>query len=141
MQIYFEIEGVVQMHRRFTKFAKDIKDWSLSTEKIGKYLKTFFSNDVFQSEGAVFGEKWVGGKYYHKLQRTGLMRNNFYFKNNKNQVEIGNTTDYFKYHQSNKPRKSKLPRRIMMKLDEERKKTITRFFAMQINAYKRANKL
>lgn len=129
------------MNRRIGGFANKIKDWSPATEKVGIYLKGFFTNDVFQSEGAVFGEKWVGGKYYHKLQRSGLMRNSFYFKSDKDQVEIGNTADYFKYHQSNQPRKSKLPRRIMMKLDESRKQKIVKFFQQQIVELRRQSKL
>lgn len=141
LNIYFDIEGVVELNRRITKFADKIKDWSPATKTIGEYLKGFFSTEVFESEGAIFGEKWVGGKYYHQLQRTGLMRNSFYFKNDKEQVEIGNKTDYFKYHQSNQPRKSKLPRRIMMKLDEARKQKIVKFFQQQIIAFKRASQL
>lgn len=137
MQIYFEIEGQVELNRRIGKIADGIKDWSQATKSIGEYLTNFFTNNVFNSEGAVFNEKWVGGKYYHKLQRTGAMRNSFYFENDKNQVLVGNKAEYFKYHQSNQPRKSKLPRRIMMKLDEARKQKIVKFFQQQIIALTR----
>lgn len=132
LEIQFQIEGVTQLHRRISKIADGIKDWSPATEQIGQYLTNFFSNDVFKSEGAVFGEKWKGGKYYHQLQRTGLMRRSFIYKSDKSQVEIGNSTPYFIYHQSNQPRKSNLPRRIMMKLDEARKQKVVKFFQMQI---------
>jgi phage gpG-like protein len=141
MILEFKIEGVEELGRKLNKFSNNIKDWSQSTKKVGQYLQGFFTNDVFESEGGVFGEKWVLGKYYHKLQRTGFMRNSFYFKNDKNQVEVGNKASYFKYHQSNQPRKSHLPRRIMFKLDEMRRRKVVRFFQEQIIVYKRANNL
>lgn len=48
------------------------------------------------------------------LQRTGKMRKSFRVsKITQNELEIDNTIDYFKYHQSNEPRK-KLPRRQML---------------------------
>jgi hypothetical protein len=131
MNIQFDIEGETQLHRRIKGIADGVKDWSWATNKIGQYLKGFFTNDVFQSEGAIIGEKWVGGPYYHRLERTGKMRNSFLYKNDKMQVEISNSAPYFKYHQSKLPRK-KLPRRVMMKLDEKRKQTIVKFFQEQI---------
>ena len=140
MQIQFKIEGVVELNRRLNGLANDIEDWTPATEKAGKYLTSFFSNEVFESEGAIISEKWPDGPYYHKLQRSGFMRNSFYFKNDKSQVEIGNRADYFKYHQSNKPRK-KLPRRVMMKLDIARKRKVIKFFQEQIIALKRQNNL
>jgi len=131
MDIQFDIEGETELHRRIKGLSDGVKDWSWATLRVGKYLQGFFTNDVFESEGAIIGEKWPGGPYYHKLQRSGKMRNSFYFKNDKEQVEVGNKTDYFKYHQSNLPRK-KLPRRIMMKLDENRKQKIIKLFQEQI---------
>jgi len=141
MQLQFTIEGVTEFNRRLNKFSDNIKDWSQSTEKVGQYLKGFFTNEVFESEGSIIGEKWKDGPYYHKLQRTGFMRNSFYFKNDKEKVELGNTAGYFKYHQSNQPRKSNLPRRIMMKLGESQKRKIIKYFQEQIIALKRANNI
>jgi len=137
MQIQFQIEGITELNRKLSGIADRIKDWGPTTKKIGSYLKGFFTNDVFESEGSVFGEKWVGGKYYHKLQVSGTMRHGFWSKSDKNQVEIGNSAPYFIYHQSNQPRNSKLPRRIMMKLDEKRKQNIVRYFVEQINIEKK----
>lgn len=131
MNIEFQIEGETQLHRRIKGIADGVKDWSWATDKIGRYLKTFFTNDVFESEGAVIGERWPDGPFYHKLQRSGLMRKSFYYKSDKEKVEVGNPIPYFKYHQSNLPRK-KLPRRVMMKLDEKRKQIIVKYFQEQI---------
>ena len=136
MQIEFKIEGVTQVHRRIGRIADGIKDWSWATEQVGRYLTGFFTNDVFNSEGAVFNEKWPDGPYYHKLQRSGFMRAGFYFQSDRNQVAVGNKASYFKYHQSILPRK-KLPRRVMMKLDEKRKQMVVKFFQQQIIALTR----
>ena len=46
-------------------------------------------------------------------------------------VEIYNTADYFKFHQSNAPRK-KLPLRVMLKLDQIRKIFIVKEFQAHI---------
>jgi phage gpG-like protein len=127
MELTFIIEGEVQLNRRIKGISDSIKDWSNTFDKSGKYLKEFFSGEVFSSEGSVIGEPWPGGKYYHKLQRTGKMKGSFIYQSAKDYVLITNTAPYFKYHQSNLPRR-KLPRRIMMKLDEMRKQKIVKLF-------------
>jgi len=132
LDIQFVIEGEVQLNRRIGRIADGINNWNPATKQIGEYLTIFFGGDVFKTEGSVFKEKWAGGPNYNRLQRSGKMRNSFYYKHDSKQVEIGNTVKYFKYHQSNRPRKSRLPRRIMMKLDEARKQKIVKFFQMQI---------
>jgi hypothetical protein len=59
------------------------------------------------------------------------MRNSFIHKEGKDYVLVTNTAPYFKYHQSRLPRR-KLPRRVMMKLDETRKQTIVKEFQKAI---------
>lgn len=131
MELQFEIEGEIQMHRRIGRLATMVGDWSGTFTNTGKYLKEFFRGDVFDTEGKVFGEKWVDGPYYNRLQRTGVMRNSFIYQSAKDYVLVTNTAPYFKYHQSRLPRK-KLPRRIIMKLDEARKQKIIKFFHTEL---------
>jgi len=137
MQLEFQIEGEIQLSRRIKGLENSIKDWSKTFNKTGNELKRFFSTEVFQTQGKVIGEKWKDGKYYHKLVRSGRMKNSFIRKFGKDFVLITNTAPYFKYHQSNLPRK-KLPRRIMMKLDEKRKQKIVKLF--QTELINKANK-
>ena len=99
--------------------------------KIGGYLGSFFKNEVFSTEGAVIGERWAVGPYYHRLQRTGKMKNSFIHKEAKDYVLITNTAPYFKYHQSKLPRR-KLPRRIMMKLAESQRQRIIKMFQQEL---------
>ncbi|MFA6048277.1 MAG: hypothetical protein WC737_05730 [Parcubacteria group bacterium] len=131
MQISFEIEGEVQLARRIRNITSTIKNFKGVFKNIGTYLVYFFKNDVFNTEGSVFGENWASGKYYNKLQRSGRMRNSFIHKEGKDYVLVTNTAPYFKYHQSRLPRR-KLPRRVMMKLDETRKQTIVKEFQKAI---------
>lgn len=131
MQITFKIEGEVQLNRRIRQLSAATKDWTGTFTNVGKYLQGFFSGPVFDSEGGVFGERWPDGPYYHALQRTGLMRNSFIYQASKDAVMVTNTVPYFKYHQSRLPRK-KLPRRIMMKLDETRKQYVVKLFHQEL---------
>jgi len=136
MEVSFVIEGDVQLLRRSKKLDSSLHDFSKGFKNIGVYLGAFFKNEVFDSEGAVFGEQWVSGPYYNQLEVTGNMRNSFVAKSDKESVLIDNTAAYFKYHQSNKPR-SKLPRRIMMKLDDARKTKIIKL--LQAELFVKAN--
>ena len=131
VNLEFQIEGQIELHRRIGRLATTVGDWTGTFSNVGKYLKGFFKDDVFNSEGAVFNEKWVSGPYYNRLQRTGKMRNSFIYQSAKDYVLVTNTAPYFKYHQSRLPRK-KLPRRIMMKLDETRKQKIIKFFHTEL---------
>lgn len=65
------------------------------------------------------------------LQRTGRMRSNFQSRVDPNRMEIWNPTHYFKYHQSNRPRK-RLPRRVMLKIIAQDKRRIQKFFQAHI---------
>ena len=137
MQLEFKIEGWLQLSRRITGLENSVKNWSRTFNKTGNELKRFFSTEVFQTQGAVIRERWKGGKYYHKLVRSGRMKRSFTSESGKDFVLITNTAPYFKYHQSALPRK-KLPRRIMMKLDEKRKQKIVKLFQEEL--IKKANR-
>jgi phage gpG-like protein len=116
-----------------------MKDWTPEFKKSGDYLQGFFSDQVFASEGAVFGEPWAplspayaaqkARKYGSRgiLVATGAMQKSFQTQFGSNYVRVFNTSPYFKYHQSNQPR-SRLPRRIVMKLDENRKQQVVKIF-------------
>jgi phage gpG-like protein len=95
-------------------------------KKIGVDLTDCFSGPVFETRGREIGESWAKRKdklSHPILENTGKMRKSFRYKTGRDSVEIYNVVDYFQYHQSNKPRR-KIPRRIMMKLDDKRKTNI-----------------
>jgi len=137
--LHYEIEGDVQIMRRFRGLETSISDWSKTFRKVGIYLRNFFSGPVFKTEGAVFSEKWAPlkpstlkvRKYKGKpiLQQTGALMKSFDYIYKAREVLVFNhlMSSYGKYHQSNQPR-TKLPRRVMMKLDEKRKQMIVKQF-------------
>lgn len=135
----FNIEGEQQLSRKLLVVADKVKDWLPAFQETADTLKNLFSNDVFASEGAVIEEHWSPLKQayaYQKqkkypgkgtLEATGAMRGSFVSQATANMASISNSADYFKYHQSNKPR-TKLPRRVMMKIANPQKVMVVRIF-------------
>ena len=143
MKISFNIEGEKALSRRLRIVTKGMKDFKKPFDKTGKYLRDFIKDDVFETRGRVVGETWkpLNKKYaiwksQHYpgkgiLEATGNMKSGFKYKSSKQDVVVGNIVDYFRYHQSNKPR-SKMPRRVMLKLNETNKQRIVKFFHSDI---------
>jgi phage gpG-like protein len=142
MQLQFNIEGEMQLSRNLEAIAANSRDWTQAFEQASDYLMNIFENDVFDTEGQAIDEQWdplskayalqKARKYPDKgiLEATGAMRNSFWKQIDSTSMTIGNSAEYFKYHQSNQPR-SKLPRRVMLKLTNEMKAEIVRKFQEQ----------
>ena len=129
--IEFRVEGDKQLIRRFRGIRLAGKNWLPTMRRIGKDLTECFSGPVFETRGREIGEPWKErqkGYPWPILERSGKMRKGFKFKAGRVAVEIYNIADYFKYHQSSKPRSTRLPRREMMKLDNKRKTKIMKRF-------------
>lgn len=130
VQLSWSIEGEKQISRRFNTISNDLGDFRLPLTRIGTELKGAVDSN-FSSRGVLFGEKWAprkDKKTHPLLEKTGAMRGAFDKRIGPGFVEIFNPTDYFKYHQSNKPRKTRLPRRVMLKIDDIRKVFIVKEF-------------
>lgn len=139
-----DIEGEKQIAARLFKINKRAENFKPAFESSKRLLlKTWQSN--FRSEGRELGEPWkalspvtllekrragFGGKRI--LERTGAMRAGFVGFTNRDSLVLSNKTNYFKYHQSNKPRSSNLPRRVMMKIDQKRRNDILRIFRKHV---------
>jgi len=149
LEITFSIEGETQLIRRLQDIDKDLKNWTPEFKRIGDLLlKTFKHN--FQTQGNTIGEPWQRlapstieqkkrkGYPLTPLIGTGKMRDSFHAEVGGFHVEISNPMSYFPYHQSRRPRR-KLPRRVMMKIDEKRKQLIGKIFieAVQTTLQKR----
>lgn len=87
-------------------------------EEIGKLLVQYYSNDVFLSQGGVFGKRWqpleddtvrakirgagkglAGASPTQPEVASGDMQANFYAEWADKQVRVANRMDYFKYQQ------------------------------------------
>lgn len=139
MKLSWSIEGEEQLVRNLRNIGKGIKDWTPAFKEASDRLKKVFSEDVFKTKGSIIGEQWNplkpkylaqklrGGFPADTLVKTGKMQNSFQSIVQTDRAEIWNSTQYFKYHQSSAPR-SKLPRRVMMKLAENQKQIIVKIF-------------
>lgn len=123
-----DIEGERQLSRRLLVMADGVKDWSEPLDRIGSDLRASFDTN-FNLGGSLFGG-WAPRKKsypYPILQKTGMMRGSFEQQTERDFVKLHNTSEYFPFHQSNQPR-SKLPRRVMMKIDQQSKRDIQKAF-------------
>ena len=139
MQIQFMIEGELQLSRRLTGIAESARDWGPAFKQSVEDLKQVFSGPVFETRGAEIDASWSPlskayalrkAKLYPGkgiLEATGAMKNSFASKFDATSASVWNTATYFKYHQSNQPR-TKLPRRVMMKLTENLKQMVVKDF-------------
>lgn len=126
------IEGEKQLSRRLLTIPKNIDNFKAPLFRIGGEVRGSIDTN-FSQRGGLFG-RWVprkDNKPHPLLEETGKMRRNFKQSLGPDYIEIYNPTPYFKYHQSNKPRK-RLPRRVMMKIDRQRQQFIQKTFQKHI---------
>ena len=149
------IEGVEEVGQRISYIGSRIKDFTEPLKEIGEYMLKAF-NKNFTKQGSHFQQRWQdlapstiadkirkGYDGQPPMVRTGKLRDNFRYKigggllgaltGSKNQITLYNETPYFKYHQSNKPRTSNLPRRVMMATTERERKQIAQYFNKYLN--------
>src|SRR5215208_7237575 len=125
LYLRWDIEGQRSLSRRLEGLAADLDDLTVPFRKSANMLVGVFSKDVFSTQGAAIGEKWKRLSPYTVAQkarlgfptepliRTGAMQRSFRSIVASDQAVIHNVAPYFKYDQSNQPRK-KIPRRVMM---------------------------
>lgn len=138
-RLEWTIEGETQISRVLQGLIAKTQNLSVPFKQSADYLKDVFSRDVFSTEGRVIGEQWQRLSPYTVAQkarqgypldilvRTGAMKKSFVTEVGKDFATIGNTAEYFKYHQSNQPR-HKIPRRVMMKLANNQKEQVVKYF-------------
>lgn len=123
------IEGDLQVDRELINLRDDLNDFSEPLQKSGEQLLSTVDSN-FSVAGKLMGG-WQPRKklYAHPLlDKTGRMRGGFRAKNDQNILQIWNPVSYFKYHQSNRARRSNLPRRVMLKIIAADKRRITKIF-------------
>lgn len=139
LQLSWTIEGEKQFSRRLLGIETNLRDFTVPLTRIAIKLKSTFSDDVFKTQGAAIGENWAKLSPYTiatkarkgfpstPLIATGAMQKGFRSIVSKDEAIISNTQEYFKYHQSNRPR-TKIPRRVMMKIGNLQKEMIQKEF-------------
>lgn len=142
-QIEWSVEGDKQLSRVLIGMASSMKDYTTPFSQSADYLRETFSRDVFDTQGGAIGEKWKRLSPYTVAQKarrgypstplvgSGAMRESFKTLVSTDQAVVYNTAAYFKYHQSKAPR-TKLPRRLMMKLAPNLKEQVVKYFQEHI---------
>lgn len=145
LQLSFEIEGEKQISSALQYIGGEISDFTKPLKATQDSLLKVYSGSQFSSSGSELGtpwqslsspySEWKAKKYPGKgiLVRTGKMQKAFKGDLTKFSTTITNPTSYFMYHQSNKPRKGSLPRRVMMKIDLKRQAEIFGYFTKFLN--------
>ena len=132
LQITVKISGTQEVIDKLRRLDDGLMNFSESMAQIGDELKSYFSGQVFASQGGVLGVRWptlAAGTILYKrkhypayattpLIRTGGMQESFTADSTGRSVTISNTAPYFKYHQSNAPR-TKIPYRPMMGINDD----------------------
>ncbi len=131
MDLKVTLEGEAQVSRRLLIVSDGITDFTSPLRNIGSELQKTFQ-DNFSQQGALFGGWQERKKDYPWpiLNKTGRLRQGFQ-QNLGTELVIFNPVPYFVYHQSNKPR-SKMPRRVMMKVDNDRRNFIVKEFQLYV---------
>lgn len=138
-ELTWTIEGSKDLSQRLLIMSDKVKDYTPAFQDSAEYLKEIFSGDVFNTQGGAIDESWAplsedyairkAKKFPGKgiLEATGTMRDSFLTSWAADRAEVWNTAEYFKYHQSNQPR-SRLPRRVMMKLAMAQQQAVVKIF-------------
>lgn len=147
MRMELSAKGVkaaaIGLDRRRTAIKHIFKD---TLQDVGDWYLKFLQNDVWETEGAVFGEPWapLNPKYAKRkakkypgagiLEATGTMRSGWKLVTTSNSALIENTAKnkddkyYAVYHQQEEKKSKKLPQRIIIKMDEQRRTHIYEMF-------------
>lgn len=132
-----EITGDKATLNRLAAMGDSLERMPDAMKETGTYLREFFAGEVFASHGGAIGMAWPRLSSAYEAQkakrfpgrpmlvRSGLMQRSFRSSFTDSSARVRNTAPYFKYHQSDLPRTSKLPRRAIMDVDETRQRVIT----------------
>lgn len=141
VSVSVKVTGDKRTIDKLRKLKVDLTDFSSEMNTLGKYFIQFFGRDVFVTEGDVFGEQWprlsANYEFWKRikyagrgiLERTGTLRQGYEMQSGKDYVRIFNDVPYAKYHQFGT---SRLPKRTLMKIDEQRKKYIVDLFRQSV---------
>lgn len=131
------IGGLAELRSQLRRMQQGVDQTRTQLDDAGDLLTNYFSGQVFASRGGVLGESWpkLSDAYAARkartfpgrppMIRTGKLNQGFTYDITPERLRIRNTVEYFKYHQSDRER-TKMPRRVMMKLTDQLKTDVTR---------------
>jgi phage gpG-like protein len=122
IEVDFGVEGDTEVIAMLNAASVRSKTLRRPFRLIGEYFEEQIDKN-FGGRGSIWG-KWKRRQRAPKdghplLEDSGKMRDNFKKKVGNTYVEIRNDSKQFPFHQSKKPRKTRLPRRVMMAVEKE----------------------
>lgn len=141
IKIQIDIKGAEEALSQLGDIDKAFGSWKPELKQMGDYLKNFYSNELYESEGAVWGSRWAQLSEPYKfnkrilypgrgiLQRTGDMRRGYDYEATNDRVTLWNTQEYAKYHQFGT---KKMPKREIIGIDRKRREEVVKIFKQGI---------
>ena len=140
-RLKWRIEGVSELSRILYETQRKVSDFKEPLFKSSRLILQDVERN-FVTEGGLVGgwqslaEATVKGRLragfggeHPILQRTGTLRRSFKgYVDSRKAIITSIGVDYYKFHQSIKPRKTKLPRRAMLVLTQHTKENIIQNF-------------
>lgn len=142
------VTGVKETQAGLEKLKDAISHLQPVLQDVGDYMMNFLTNDVFESEGGVYGSSWAElspstliqklKKYPGRgiLEASGKMRYGYNLEVSDQAAIISNNAQsesgayYAMYHQTGT---DKMPKRTLIKIDEDRKRMIQEKFSDYLN--------
>ena len=136
LKITINVSGDKKVIKQIRKIESEFRTWRPELKKVGDFLKDFYSNAVFETEGGVFGSRWSPLSPRYELwkrknfagrgilERSGAMRRGFIADVGNTSLQIKNDVFYSRYHQKGEG----VPKRVMAQLDRKRQKEVVDVF-------------
>lgn len=133
IEIQITIAGDKETVKKLEKFEGALSDWQSELQSIGGLLQTFYSTAVYETEGGAFGAPWAQLSQPYEawkrtaypgrgiLVRSGDMKRGYKYTAGRSEMKLWNPVDYAKFHQYGT---SRMPQRLLLKLDDQRKNEI-----------------
>lgn len=126
MSISVNITGDELTIDRLANLGDQLTNFDSALDDIGEEMTSFFSGQVYASQGAELDDQWQPLSAAYELQKakkypgrgiliaSGEMQNSYFHESDSNSLVVSNSSDHFPYHQSDEPRTTNLPRRASM---------------------------
>lgn len=131
----FDVEGDTEVVAMFETAGRRVRNLRVPFRKVGDMMLGVIEEN-YAGRGSVWG-KWKRRLHapadgHPLLEDSRAMRGGFDTNVGSDYVEIGNVENQFKFHQSKKPRSTRLPRRIMMAVRDNQRREAVRILQQYI---------
>src|SRR5207253_1898592 len=131
------LTGIKEFEENLDRIQDVVRSFEPELRDIGEWYINFLQNDVFETEGGVYGDRWsdINPKYAKRkaenypgrgiLEASGKMRNGWKLYTTSQYALIENQADYAIYHQEGT---GKMPQRMIVKFTQDVKDHVYEIF-------------